>query len=156
MEFTNVKDVTIRRESRGEIGVALHLWVEFHATYYGETRRFERYLSLKMDAPFQCCGLRTLSGMYLFRQADYFSSVEFLDKLVEQLNLHFRGGNVSFILNPDQKRRLEPALRQMDKYGRGLQMMQFRNFNMDNTNYLYIWTYKGQQRGRTTDPLFKD
>lgn len=96
--------------------------------------------------PYQCCGLRSMAGMNHLKTCPEFQTVEFLKLLAEQLNRLHRGGNISFVLNTTQRRALVTVLENMDKIGQGLSSpVKFRNFNMNNYNYHYIWTYRGRK-----------
>ena len=59
---------------------------------------------------------------------------------------------MTFILNATQKRRFEEqgVLDRMDAIGKGLTIRghRFRNFNMNNYNFLYNWCYKGSKNAR--------
>lgn len=151
-EYTNVKNISIETESRSVSGFRIHL--NFDGTSYGIPHRFDKYFYLTAGGPFACCGIRTWSGMNQLGVAAEFCTPEFLKQLTNEMDELFDGGNVAFVLNNTQVKRLEPVLKLMDSIGRGLQKMSFRNFNMDNNNHLYIWTWKGSQKGRPTNPLY--
>lgn len=151
-DYTDVKNVAIQLESKSTNCFRIHL--NFDGTNYGVTRRVERYFYLTETGPFACCGIRTWSGMNQLGLCAEFCTPEFLKQLTDQMDSIFNGGNVAFVLNTGQVKRLEPILKLMDGIGRGLQKLTFRNFNMDNNNHLYIWTWKGTQKGRPTDPLY--
>ena len=151
-EYTDVKNISLALETRSVSNMRIHL--NFDGTGYGTTRRFDRYFYLTETAPFACCGIRTWSGMSQLGLCAEFCTPEFLKQLTDQMDSIFNGGNVAFVLNTRQVKSLEPVLKLMDSIGRGLQKISFRNFNMDNKNHLYIWTWKGTQKGRPNNPLY--
>lgn len=118
----------------------------------GEKERNTHY-RLNLTNPFACCGMRALSNMSVLapKVCPEYGSVEMLTLIANALRRVFNGGNVSFVLNAYQRKQLKQVLLNMDTIGQGLsEPMRFRNFNMWNYNYLYVWTYSGR-KGRTAD-----
>ena len=107
----------------------------------GTEGAWERHLNIS-DA-FNCCGIRELAGFYVFLEAPELQKPEWVLRLAEVLNhraTYFRGGNVSFILNTDQRKGCKEMLASMALIG-PVQCMSFRNHNMRNQNHLFIWTF---------------
>ena len=115
------------------------------AKLYGGAPREISY-ELSLNNPFDCSGMRTLSGFHTMEACPEFQTKETLKKITRVLNWHFSGKNVSFILNASQRAQLKVMLKNMSEIGRGLVETPFHNFNMRNTNYLYVWTYGGRSK----------
>ena len=151
-EYTDVSRLSVATTSRNRTTSRIQL--NFTGTSYGATRDYTGYFYIELDGPFACCGIRTWSHISQLGLCAEMATPEFLKQLTDLMDAHFNGGNVAFVLNSAQVTRLETVLRLMDGIGRGLQKMTFHNFNMGNNNHLYIWTWKGTQRGRSSDPLY--
>lgn len=143
--FTKIKNVDF------EIGPNNGLRISFDGSYLGEpVQRHFDYYGIKYYHPFECCGMRAIASLNAFCHPEFYSE-EALKNLVLMLNRLFNGGNVSFVLNYWQTRSLKPLLDNMNKIGQGLSSpVRFRNFNMNNYNYLYVWTYKGRKTNVVT------
>ena len=159
--FTDVSNISFHMGG-SPYDATFKIFVQFEAKKFEEAKRVHtRATYLKMGNPFACCGMRTMSHMIVFNQAAEFHTPEFIKLLAEFLDngIGYNGGNVSFVLNSDQRRVLTDngTLAAMDSVGRGVRKLQsFRNFNMNNTNYLYNWTYKGakpRQKKENIDAL---
>lgn len=131
----------------------LSVW--FTASLWGEGRRDYRTI-LTLGHPFACCGIRSMSGMDTFKLVPQLQTEEYLKKLVVILKRVHRGHNISFVLSPIQKDRLQDMLKNMNAIGRGIQEIPFHNFNMRRPNYMYVWTYAGRKPAKkkveTLDP----
>ena len=142
--FTDVSNLSLSPD--GDIyGFNWKQKFKFDGRQYSQPKQ-PQHTWLSVHNPVQCCGMRTLAGMSVFLQAEEFQTREFLEQVTRELDKTFVGGNVAFVLNSSQKRLLEPVLKIMDEMGRGLSApVEFRNYNMDNFNYLYVWTWKGRK-----------
>ena len=146
--FTDVDHIDLRVDG-SYYDQGFKLMVSCNAKYYTAAKQYHPCaIFIRIYKPFACCGMRTMTGMGMFLQAKEFQTPEFMRQLAEFLdtNIGYKGGNVSFVLNTAQRRAFAPVLAAMDTVGRGVQELQsFRNFNMENTNYLYNWTYRGRK-----------
>ena len=137
--LTDVKNIRV------EVEYPSTLSIRCNARLYGQEAQEVAY-RLTLGSPFNCCGMRTLSNFRIMEACPEFQTKETLKKIISVLNRHFNGKNVSFILNASQRAQLEVMLKNMSGIGRGLVETPFHNFNMRNTNYLYVWTYGGRSK----------
>ena len=153
--YSDVKNVTLTTEAAGNSGgYACTIKFAGDGVYmYGkDARRINMTGNLKVVYAHACCGSRALNHMSNLLNCEAFGTTDFLKALTVELDKIFNGGNASFILNTSQKRSFEETgiLDRMDKIGQGLTLNghPFKNFNMENTNYLYNWTFKGRQKAK--------
>ena len=151
--YIDVKDVTFTTNAtRGSGGYAYTIQFYGNGTYTYEKDSRQMLVPgyLTVVAAHACCGSRAVNHMSSLLNCEAFGTTDFLKALTVELDKLFNGGNVSFILNNSQKKSFEETgiLDRMDKIGQGLTLdaLPFKNFNMDNTNYLYNWTFKGRQK----------
>ena len=153
--YNDVKDVTFSTNAVGNSGGYVYT-IKFSgygvSAYEKDGRRTPAPGYLNVVASHSCCGSRAINHMSSLLRCEAFGTTDFLKALTVELDKVFNGGNVSFILNVGQKRVFTETgiLDRMDKIGQGLTLNghPFKNFNMDNTNYLYNWTFKGRQKAK--------
>lgn len=152
--YTDVKDVRFVTEMDGNGGGYIYN-IKFNGNgkyYYGDADGQLVNGYLKVVSAHACCGSRAINHMSSLLNCEAFGTTDFLKTLAVEFGYIFNGGNVSFILNSNQKHSFEETgiLDRMDKIGQGLTInaLPFKNFNMDNTNYLYNWTFRGRQTAK--------
>lgn len=140
--LTDVSDVDV-------VGERDSIVVKCNADLWGRGKTRHSW-SVTSSQHFACCGMRTMQGMDVFALSEEFQTIGFCRKLRDAMEgWYFRGGNVSFVLNPTQRKKLETLLKNMNRVGAGITEIPFPNKNMRHPNYLYIWTYRGRKPKKT-------
>ena len=99
---------------------------------------------------FICCGIKALSGMEWIKHVPV--AKETLAQLIPCLRELTNGGNVAFVLSPQQRESGAAMLKLMGEVGH-LTEQAFMNHNMQHNNYLYIWEFCGRH-GAEVQPGF--